>query len=139
MTSPEDRIAQARRGIDAYSRGDVEAALELLSPEIEVYSPPELPNAGTYRGLEGFGRWTMMWEEAWERFEREIVRIEAVGERHAVAVVHQTGVGKGSGVEVQQEAGFVMELNDDGQCSYFALYSDVDRAFADAREREGLA
>ena len=138
MISPEHRIALARKGIEAYSRGDVEVALELLSPEIEVYSPPELPNAGTYHGLEGFGRWTMLWEEAWERFDREIIRIEAVGERHGVAVVHQTGVGKESGIEVEQVSGFVMELNEDDQCSYFALYNDVDQAFADARRREGI-
>lgn len=139
MTSAERRVELAREGIEAYSRGDVEVALRLLSPEIEVYSPPELPNAGTYHGLEGFGRWTATWEEAWERFDREILRIEPIGERHTVAVVHQTGVGKESGIEVEQMAGFVMELNDAEQCSYFALYNEVDRAFEDARAREGLA
>jgi ketosteroid isomerase-like protein len=136
MTAPERRIELTRNGIEAYTAGDVEAALALLSPEIEVYSPPGTVNAGTYHGLEGFGRWTGLWNEAWERFDREVVRVEAVGERHTVAVVDQTGVGRGSGVEVTQVSGYVMELNEDEQCSYFALFNDVDEAFADARRRE---
>jgi len=136
MIRPERRVQLVRDGIEAYTAGDVEAALALLSPEIEIYSPPGTVNAGTYQGHEGFGRWTAMWNEAWERFDREVIRVEAVGERHAVAVVDQTGVGRGSGVEVTQVSGYVMELNDDEQCSYFALFNDVDEAFADARERE---
>jgi ketosteroid isomerase-like protein len=139
VSSPERRIALAQTGIEAYTRGDVETALALLSPEIEVYSPPQTVNAGTYRGIDGFARWTEMWNEAWDRFDREIVRVEAVGERHAVAVVRQTGVGRGSGIAVEQVAGYVMELNDDDQCSYFALYNDVDQAFTAAKEREEAA
>jgi ketosteroid isomerase-like protein len=137
--SAERRIELARDGIVAYDSGDVEAALKLLSPDIEVYSPPGTVNVGTYHGIEGFLEWTTMWNEAWERFEREVLRVEAVGERHAVAVVHQTGVGRESGVEVEQVSGYLMELNDDEQCSYFALYNDLDAAFAAAREREGSA
>jgi ketosteroid isomerase-like protein len=137
--SAERRIELARHGIESYDAGDLEAALGLLSPEIEVYSPPGTVNAGTYHGIEGFMRWTSMWNEAWERFEREIVRVEAVGDRHAVAVVNQTGVGRESGVEVQQVSGYLMELSDDERCTYFALYNDADAAFAAARQREGAA
>jgi hypothetical protein len=64
------------------------------------------------------------------------MRMEAVGERHAVAAVRQRGVGKGSGLEVEGVSGYVFEFDDDGLCSYFALYNDVERAFAAARERE---
>lgn len=137
MADAEQRVELARRGIEAYTQGDVEGALELLSPEIEVYSPPGTVNVGTYHGIEGFLEWTTLWNEAWERFDREIERIEPVGERHAVAVVNQTGVGRGSGVEVEQVATYVFELGDDGRASYFALYNDIEAGFAAAREREG--
>jgi hypothetical protein len=138
VSSPERRVELARRGIEAYDEGNLEEALGLLSPGIEVYSPPGTVNTGTYHGLEGFGEWTTLWNEAWERFERNIQRVNAVGERHAVAVVNQVGVGRGSGVEVEQLSGYVFELDENEQCSYFALYNDVDAAFAAAREREGL-
>jgi len=139
LASERERVDLARRGIDAYTQGELEAALELLSPEIEVYSPPGTVNAGTYRGIDGFLDWTGRWNEAWERFEREIQRIEAVGDRHAIAVVNQRGVGRGSGVEVEQVAAYVFELDAKGQASYFALYNDVEEAFAATRGREGIA
>jgi ketosteroid isomerase-like protein len=139
MASAERRVELARRGIEAYTKGDLETAFELLSPEIEVFSPPGTVNMGTYHGIDGLLHWTAMWNEAWERFEREIERVEAVGERHAVAVVNQTGVGRGSGIAVEQISGYVMELDDNDQCSYFALYNEVEEAFAAAREREGIA
>lgn len=128
----ERRMELARKGIEAYDAGDVEAALGLLSPEIEVYSPPGTVNVGTYHGIEGFLRWTEMWNEAWERFDRQIERVEAIGERHAVAVVRHRGVG----IEVTQLSGYVFELDSNEQASYFSLYNDVDEAFAAARGRE---
>jgi ketosteroid isomerase-like protein len=126
----------ARKGIEAYDAGDVEAALALLSPEIEVHSPPGTVNVGTYHGIEGFLRWTAMWNEAWEEFDRQVERVEAIGERHAVVVVRHRGVGRGSGIEVTQISGYVFELDCNEQASYFALYNDVDAAFAAAGERE---
>jgi ketosteroid isomerase-like protein len=137
--SAERRIELAREGISAYDAGDVEAALRLFSPEIEVHSPPGTVNVGTYRGIEGFLKWASMWNEAWGRFNREILRVEAVGERHVVAVVEQKGVGRGSGVEVQQVSGYLMEVDESEKCVHFALFNDVDAAFAAADERERSA
>jgi ketosteroid isomerase-like protein len=103
----------ARRGIDAYNRGDVQALLELLDEEVEVYTPPELPNAGTYRGHEGFLQWANQWEEAWEEFRLEIERIDLVGERYVVVTVRQFGRGVGSGVEVEMRIAQLWEALED--------------------------
>jgi ketosteroid isomerase-like protein len=138
VSSAEERIALARRGIELYDAGDLEGALELLSPEIETHAPPDTLNRGTFHGIEGFLHWTAQWSEAWEHFEREVLRIEAIGERHAVAVVRQHGRGRGSGLEVEMTSGYLFELGEDGRCVYFALHNQVEDAFAAAREREGL-
>src|SRR4051794_16794984 len=131
-------MALAREGITRYDSGDVEGALALFSPSIEVYAPPEQPSPGTFHGLEGFMRWSEDWNEAWERFEREIERVEAVGESHVVAVVMQRGVGRGSGVKVETPAGYLFEFDDERMCTYFALYLEPEQAFAAARERERI-
>jgi ketosteroid isomerase-like protein len=136
--SAEERIALARRGIELYDAGDLEGALELLSPEVETYAPPELLNRGTFHGIEAFLRWAGEWNEAWEWFELEVQRVEAIGERHAVAVVRQRSRGRGSGLEMEMDSAFVFELGDDGLCVYLALYNDIQAAFAATREREGL-
>ena len=39
-----------RQAYLAWNRGDLETAFEFLDPEVEVSVPPELPEAGTYRG-----------------------------------------------------------------------------------------
>ena len=136
--SAERRIELARRGMELYDAGDVEAALASFHPEIEGYSEGGL-NDGHFKGIDGFLRWTAQWNEAWESFTYEVERAEAIGERHVVTIIHQTGTGRDSGIQVDQMAGYVFEVDDDGRTVYFALYLDPERALAAAREREGLA
>jgi ketosteroid isomerase-like protein len=120
-----------RRGIDAYNRGDLRALVELLDEEIEVYTPPELPNAGTYRGREGFLEWARQWEEAWEEFRLEIERIDFASERHAVVTVRQFGRGVGSGVEVEMRIAQLWEALED-KVTRLHYWPDREMAFAAA-------
>ena len=136
--SAEERIELVRRGFDAYNGGDFETVLDHFDAEVELHTADGLPNAGTYRGHEGFAHWAQQWEEAWEDFRPEPRRIEAVGERHAVADVLQKGRGRGSGVEVEMTLGYVFEYVG-GRATYVALHPTFDDAMAVAREREGIA
>jgi ketosteroid isomerase-like protein len=102
-----------RRGIDAYNRGDIETVLKQFHEDVEVYTSPELPNAGTYRGHNGFLQWIAQWNEAWEEFRLELERIEFVGEHHGVVTVRQFGRGAGSGVEVEMRIVQLYEVHDD--------------------------
>ena len=52
-----------------------------------------------------------------------------------ISRVTQTGVGKGSGIEVVREATYVYDLRDE-KLVYMALFFDHDAALAQARERE---
>ncbi len=131
-----ERIELARRGVQMYDAGDVEGALALMHPAIEGYS--EGLNTDHFSGIDGFLAWAAEWDEAWGRFDREVREVEAVGEQHAVAIVEQSGIGRDSGVAVEQTAAYVFEVDDDMRCTYFALYIDPERGLAAAREREGL-
>jgi ketosteroid isomerase-like protein len=135
--SSDERVELVRQGIEAYAAGDVERALALFAPEVEVFAPPgEQITTGTYHGIEGFLRWSGEWNDAWESFDLELIAVEAVGERHAVAEVRQRGIGKGSGLEVEAISGYAFENRDDGLCTWFALYNDPERARAAVRDRE---
>ena len=134
---PEQRVDLVRRGIEAYDAGDLEGALALLHPDVEIYAPPELINAGSFRGRDGFVRWAQHWDDAWESFEQRIDSIEPVGEDHAVAVVTQHAKGAGSGVEVTMTVGQLYGVRD-GLCVFFGIYPDPQAAMADARTREGI-
>jgi uncharacterized protein len=136
--SAEERIELVRRGFEAWDAGDVEAVLELLDPGIEGFAAEALINAGTYRGHEGFLRWAQRWFEAWEPdFRNTPQEIVAVGDRHAVARVHQTGQGRESGVPVEMTVGWVFEERE-GRVVFIGLYPDFEQAMAVARGREQI-
>lgn len=136
-TSAADRVELVRQGIEAYAAGDLERALALFSPDVEIFAPPgEQITTGTYHGIDGFLQWSGEWNDAWESFDLELIEVEAVGERHAVATVMQRGIGRGSGLEIEALSGYVFENDDEGPCVFFALYNDPERARAAALERE---
>ncbi len=133
--NPDDRVELIRGGFESWESGDVEATLALYDPEIEVYAPPEIGNAGTYHGTDGFLEWTRAWLEAWETFQQELVAVEAFGDTHALARVNQTGEGKGSGIRVERAATYIYDVRD-GKLVFMALFFDHEKAVALARERE---
>lgn len=135
--SAGDRVALVSRTWDAYNAGEVDSALELFHPEVEVYGSPELANPGTFRGVEKLLGWIATWNEAWESFHFGELETVAVGEHHAVTRMHQTGIGRGSGVEVSMEVGWLYEIRD-GRCVHLGLYPSFESALAVARERAGM-
>lgn len=136
-SSPDDRLALVGRTWDLYNAGEFEAALEIFDPEVEVYSSSELANPGTFRGVEALVRWIATWNEAWESFHLEDVETVPVGEHHAVTRMHQAGIGRGSGVEVAMDVGWLYEIRD-GRCVHLGLHPSFASALAIAREREGI-
>jgi ketosteroid isomerase-like protein len=107
----DDAVAIARRGFEAFNTGDWQALLELLDEDVEAYVPPELPNSGLFSGREGFLEMLRGWDEAWERFEVEPLGFSERGDKLVVAVI-QRGVGRGSGLAVEQRFNYVFEVRD---------------------------
>jgi ketosteroid isomerase-like protein len=135
-TTPEQKAELVREGFGSYVAGDLDGVEILFAPEIETYAPPEAGNSGTFRGADGWRQWITQWLDAWDRFEVRVRSVEPVGERHVVAVVDQTGVGRGSGAEVDLTVGYLYEIPE-RHATFQAVYMDPDTAFAVARRREG--
>jgi uncharacterized protein len=136
--SAAENVRLAREGFDAFNRGDVDAVLAMLDPEVEVFAAPEFPNSGTFHGHDGYLRWVGEWLEAWDRFVIEVLEIEPVGDDHVVSLVHQRGRGRGSGIEVTQDVAFMWEVRD-GRAVRFHLYPDRDAALAGVRRESRSA
>jgi ketosteroid isomerase-like protein len=124
----ERNVAIARSAIEAFNRGDVDAVLALAAPDVEVYAPPDSPNPGRYVGYEGYLRWSEQWLEAWETFTLDVLDIEAVGDRHVVAVVRQNGRGRLSGLALTMQAAHLYEMDEDGKIVRFELHDERKRA-----------
>jgi ketosteroid isomerase-like protein len=135
MSSEADRVAAVERGWRAFESGDEEALLAFFDPEMEIHSPPEMGNPGTFHGPDGFRRWAGHWFEAWEEFRQDMLSVEAVGERSAVAEVRQVARGRSAGIELERTVVYVYELRDD-KLVYLSLLPDLKTARAHALERE---
>lgn len=134
----ERNLELARRGLEDWIAGNHEAAIATFAGDLEVYVPPELGNAGTYRGIEQFRSWFTEWDEVWSEFDMQIDEIDAAGERHVIALIQTRGVGAGSGIEVGNVLAWVLGIRD-GKMEYLSLQADREHAEALVREREGLA
>jgi ketosteroid isomerase-like protein len=53
----EAAVAELRAAYAAFNRGDIDAAVRFLDPQIEWVEPTEFPRGGTYRGVEGAKRY----------------------------------------------------------------------------------
>jgi ketosteroid isomerase-like protein len=128
----------ARAGYEAFQRSDLEGVLALTDPEVEIYLPNTLPNSGTYRGHEGYITWIGQWLDAWENFRIEVLAMEPVGERHVVTTIHQSAMGRGSGIPVEMDVAYMTDIRE-GKVIALQMYLAREEAIRVAREREGDA
>ena len=129
-------VELASDGLASWIAGDREAAIATFSDDVEVYVPPELGNAGSYRGIEQFRGWFQDWDEAWSDFRMEVRSIEPVGERHVIVEMDSKGTGTANGIEVDNTLGWVMEVRDEN-LEYISLLPDLEGAREHALAREG--
>jgi ketosteroid isomerase-like protein len=126
----EANLAVAREAFECFQRGDVDALLDLTAgDQLVTFSPETVPNGGTFHGREGYLEWASAWLEAWERFSIELLEIAPLDDRWVFSAVHQSAVGKGSGVPVELDTYFLVQVVD-GTIQRIELY--LDRAQARA-------
>ncbi|HEX5821258.1 MAG TPA: nuclear transport factor 2 family protein [Solirubrobacterales bacterium] len=135
MASTEQRESLARAGMEAFNAGDTDRMLAALASDIEVYASPEMANAGTFHGHDGFVAWIAAWTDAWEAISAEVTDTTTVGDRHIVTAIHQEGRGR-EGIELTMELAFLFDVGDDGLCHYLAMLPTAEEAVELARERE---
>jgi ketosteroid isomerase-like protein len=114
---PEEHLDIARRGIEAYNRGDFEALFELVTDDVEFVVPDTMVNSGRYVGRDGFQAMTGHWEEAWDVFRVEIEDVAEEGDAVVVSVA-QYGRGRGSGIETKMAAAHLMRFRDGLVCAW---------------------
>ena len=104
----QEIIDSLRRGYEAFSRGDFDAAMEIAHPEIEFLPP------GGQRSLKGAVA-MRAWMEP-DAFEKQTIEPREFRINGNKILVRQNawGRGAGSGIEMELDAWVVWTLNDDG-------------------------
>jgi ketosteroid isomerase-like protein len=92
----QENVEVVRGLFTALDNQDWEAALGLFDPEVE-WSPTE----GTFHGPEGVVSSLAEWLEPWEEHHIAAEEFMEAGGK-VVAVIHLTGRGAGSGMEIDQ-------------------------------------
>ena len=130
----QENLEIARRAFEAFKEGlarDEPGAgfdSEWVAADCEWLPFPDFPGPESYRGRDGFLEFMHIWTEDFADWSIEIERmIEAPGDR-VVAMVHQSGTGKGSGVPVESHFGAVYEL-EAGQVIRIRNFADPTEAF----------
>ena len=126
-------VALARQGFEAFNRGDMEAVLEFLHPDVEVHSTAAVGEEGTYHGHQGFLHWNRLWMDAWEEFWVDLKEIEEVDGHNVLVHVRQIGRGRGSGLEVDQVVTYLFTIDDEGKATRVHIYTEREEALAAAR------
>jgi hypothetical protein len=130
----EENVEIVRRALKAWERGDLNAAADFLDPEVEWRMPPNIPEAGTYRGRDEVVRRLEEFLEAWDDLAVTVEELIDAGDR-VVALVRYSGQGRGSGIEI---GGVTTDAQvwtlRDGKALRVELYGGT----ADALEAAGL-
>jgi ketosteroid isomerase-like protein len=101
-----------RAGYDAWNRGDLDAWLELLDPDIVIRTSGAFPDfAPEYRGLEPARKFWRQMLEPWEDFRIEVEQIEEEGDIVA-AGIRFVARGRDSGVDVELRFGSGIRVRD---------------------------
>src|SRR6185437_1773423 len=129
----QENLDLARRGYEAFARGDLDAAIEFMHPEIEAHDPRELPDAAIYRGREAVRR---DWEQTSALFEDFSIDVEKSFDRgdEVVVFLRFRGRARESNTEVEAPVAHVWTIRD-GKA--VRLRQFLDRA--EALEAVGLS
>jgi ketosteroid isomerase-like protein len=123
----EENVELASQVMDALSRRDLPSLIAFADPEIEWHSFfAEVGEGGVYRGHDGTRRYVSDLNEAWE-----IVRADVDGGVGAGDVALLVGRihyrGKGSGIETESAAGWMLKFRD-RKLVCFRAFRDPEQA-----------
>lgn len=119
--SARSGVELATEGLGAFSRGDFDASLAVMHPDIEwhlAFPLPDLPPGKTvFRGQDEVRSLWEAFTSTWESMTIEIEEVEGEEptERGSIVILHVRfrGLGKGSGIEIDQPLYYVFEIEDD--------------------------
>ena len=117
---------------EAFDRGDYEAALEALAPDVE-YDLSHFPDGRVYRGRDGVREAFRIWMGTWEDYRQERGDLVDAG-AEVIVPTREHGRGKGSGIELDRDTFGVWTMRD-GKAVHIRFYATL----AEALEAVGVA
>ena len=95
----QENVEIVREMVAAGRRGDWKAAIALFHPDVEL-DASQMPDGGTYQGVEALQSFYTRWLGHWDKLEITPRRIVEVDADRVLVLVELRGIGRSSGVEV---------------------------------------
>ena len=122
----KENVEVVRHLYDAALRGDTEAVIDCLDPEVRADMSERVFNPDVYEGHDGYRRFLTEIDSVWDDFRVEPLEFIDAGKK--VVVSHMVrGRGKESGVEVELPSTSVYTVHD-GLVTVIHMYRDHGRA-----------
>ena len=120
-----------RTAFDRWNAGDREPPLELIDPEVEIQTAiGDAFKGEPFRGHEGAREWLAALDENFETWDLAAEQFIERGET-IVALGRIRARGRGSGVELDQDVGWVFQIRD-GKMLRLQTFLDREEALAAA-------
>jgi ketosteroid isomerase-like protein len=124
-------IEVVRRGYEHFAaHGDV--LVEIAGPDF-VWDMSHFggwPEQQTYEGVEGTRAFLQAWSDTWDDWRLEVASMHEAGDK-VVAIVHQSGRSKTTGLQVEMKFAQVWTVRD-GVETRMDMYQDLSAAMRDA-------
>jgi uncharacterized protein len=130
----QEVLKMVRAGYEAFNRGDMEAALAPLHPDIEWWPAADEPITDPYRGHDGYRSLVAGIREAVPDLQVEVEELFVAGDR-VVVCLRFSGRGRDSGVPVEIRETHVARLRD-GKVIELREYREKDAALQAAGLRK---
>ena len=121
----QENVDRFLKSLEAFNRGDIEGWLEGFHPDA-VFEPQIAALEGDYSGVDELRRSFGDIADSWEVFEVRCPDVRDLGDRVLALGTFRT-IGRGSGVEQEIPAAFLMTYRD-GLCTHFEDYGKWGQA-----------
>jgi ketosteroid isomerase-like protein len=126
----QENVKRMREAVEEFNRGDRQAALDRLHPEVEWRTLDAFPDAGTHHGPEAVWGFFQTWRETFRGFRLHLERCVAVDEDRVLATMRVSGEGAASGVEVRSPPFFQLVEFRDGRVVRARMFQTEAEALA---------
>ncbi len=131
-----ENLELVRQHYAAWSSGDLAGATRLFADDVEWHGHPRLPEPSPYQSRAEVERWMSQFAEAWGELEADPVVLVEDG-NSVIALVHMSGRGRDSGVEVRGGVDIHFMTFEDGALTYFRIQpGDYLRDRSEISEKE---
>ncbi len=125
-------VSLIRRFAEHFGKGNLDAAIALMSDDVVVRECDSVPYPGIHRGREGFRALLGAFLEAWDlqsELEQEII---PAGEDRVLVLVRFDAIGKATGKPIEIRIAEIYSIRDEKIAEILVYYWDTHAMFAAA-------